>query len=350
MKINYLYCAFILLSLSLFAHSEPLNDFITNLEKKHSEAIKGFSTSITEQIQSLNPKYEKYGGELGNKYFQYYGKQIMTPALSEYFNSLKKDWGDKQNDENKLFVDMVNTLGHFRQKVAISTRSKDANLFGQKTNTLEETIADGNKDPTYQSWFEHLQLHFDIGANNFSRVSNLNDIFDNIADSIYKRGNKNIITSNEKTFLAVDNPTNVQIGSYHIEPDINGEVTPNIKIYNKNNIKFTFLHAVALYNNLSKLFFATLDPKLSQDQLLEAIGRFFFYWSQAAIYTKGQASVGEWIIQGIAQSWSYNLVFSPSWLGKENGSMAPNMHATSYLDEKEFMDQFLANASLQKRS
>lgn len=336
----------LLFSISTVAQSLPsLNTLIMELEKNHTEEISVFSNSIATQTFSTNPKYQNYGGELGNKYFQYYTKEVIAPALNDYFIALKKS-PKEISDEKNLFVDFIDVLGKFRQKIAIVTRSKDPASFGKRTNTLNEVISNDAQDPSWISWFKHLQQYFGIDTLNFSSSFRLPDILDNIDQFIRSNKSRQLTTKNERTFLDVSNANNIYTGAYNIEPNINSEITAAVKIYNKNNLQFTFFHAIALYNNLSRLFFDALDPNLRQDQLLERIGRFFYYWSQAAIFAQGQAAIGEWIIHSIAQSAGYKLIFSEAWRGKENGSMAPNMYASSYLDESEFMEQFLANAGL----
>jgi len=350
MRYTYMPFVLILQGFILFfsAHANgqtSLTTLITDLEKEHAQAISGFSNSLAQQLSSGNPKYQKYGGEIGNNYFQYYTKEIIVPALTKYFISLRNSPIDKSNYE-KEFMALVDTLGKYRQKIAVNTKSTNAMFFGEKTNTRIETVTPDMQDPSWQSWYKHLQEYFGLDTFDFAKGPTLNDVLNSIANFIRAKGNQNLMASTEKTSMTVRNTTNVQIGSYSIESTL-GQPMADINMFSKDSFQFSFLHAVALYGNLAELFFAPLDPKLRPDQLLQAIGRFLFYWSQAAIYRDGQAAAGEWIVQALARSASYNLIFSASWLGKENGSMAPNMHA-SVLEESTFMEQFITNASLQK--
>lgn len=345
MKPNRAYFLVILL-LSAPLCSQTLDTITMELENNYRGDISAFSNSIASQPVSSNPKYANYGGELGNKYFQFYTRKIIIPSLSKYFISLRTL--NEQNDKTKLFNELIDTLGKFRQKVAIATRSKDSISFGKRTNVLNDVISSDTHDPSWISWYKHLQRYFGLDTLNLSVNFKLSDVLANIEQFIRDKKNPALITKHETTSLNINNTNDLSTGAYNIEPNVKGEVTADINIFSKNNLQFTFFHAVALYDNLSKLFFEALDPNLGQDMLLEKIGRFFYYWTQAAIFAEGQASIGEWIMHALAESAGYKLAFSDLWKGRENGSMAPNMYASSYLEERGFLDQFMVNATLTK--
>lgn len=338
--------------------------YIEGNENIYSADLAGLQYAIDNPNPTGEQGYLLYGNKSGNDYFQFYIQHIVRPSLVRYMNALQK--APEENKSEETVSKLIKSLGHIRNKIAVRTKTHRGELFGMEPKSggrLCDQIWEWNSSrPLDQSWLvwrSYLEEKLGVNAIDFSK--------DPTMDSIIRDILPKIITDDHPDLSArMGHPHRLSNLSPYRSPALYIETSwednrPYVGHYSvggfgdksiseKSEIPISFWHAPSSHDSdsvIAMLFLDMLKEGLSKESLQRAIGEFLFYWSHATIYYRGQAGVGEWIIQSMAECHGYNLIFSESWRGKSNGTMAPDMQALRRLDPQEFLTAFMEHTTLE---
>lgn len=346
---------------------EPVNleKSIQDFEILYLEEVEKLSQEIKEmKSQGLKSEVGKIGrpivseiGIKGNQIFQIYTDKIIIPSLIKYFVYLKSLPEDQRTKER--FLEIIDILGNYRNKIAKLVMVKQAKTFGKRTMRLQEYI---HHDI---SWGAYLDKLFGIDEINFDKDETCKTLSEKLENAIKNSSFfENLTTNNQLKIqyypimapplldISPISPLNKKIGTYQIlcRIDYMHKFSGPEKIFipSIEDIYYHYFHAhfgQPVLNSMEFFYEAlTLD---SEEKILDSIAKFLFYYSQASVYERGQASIGEWIIHAIAKTQEYNLIFDDSWGGRSKNAMAPDMYALSYLDVDLFVQAFKENTKLQ---
>ena len=375
MRINKIYFFIIGLLISSGIVARDFQDVITSYTEKYEESL----SAMMAKLQTITPSQEPYAGQPGDEYFQFYRNNIIIPALAEFLREdfLKNKEAIERISDGLLYDNadleydrILKILAEYRAKIDRNTKSPDADRFGEKAEVLSELII--FNDNVLNPWSEFLSKKYSILDLDFSKSISCEDALKALKNNIE-------LKTENPLFIQIEKPVNV-FPSYTVEEDIHLRLShpdddPNKPKFDPNGIRrgtinigckkdvlngpedffIQFIHSFKLpmrspiYKAASKELVKVLQPNLTDDEIKKYIARFFFFFNHMSNFSRGQASISEFWIHAIARSHGYELVFtSPDWQGLKNGSMAPDMHALSYLYEDEFVDEFMKNTKLNK--
>jgi len=311
-----------------------LREIIQHREEKpeNAEMLKKLKAEI-----ALKRKYsEPYGGEPGKAYFKYFNEMILAPALGEYLIKLQQQKIGNE-EQVKLFENLINELGKIRQDMANVTGGEDMALLNNFGLRVRETYIRYESIKDFPAWntYLHNKLEKLAGKKDGEKIG----CYELIDKLVKINGGENFRVEKISDTVAYMGPQegNTSLGYLQINCHRTSDAT-QLQL-------FLAPASNALFKEVAKKFFAVLNAgKVKPEILLEKMASFFLSYSHVAIFMRGQASIGEALLRGLAYAQGYSLSYSKEWTGPSYPSA--DMHALSTFNESQFIKDFMQNVKL----
>jgi hypothetical protein len=326
----------------IFASSLLGNGFITRVEEQKVKFADEFSQlqQMIASRKSTESESMTYGGSAGNDLFEFYRDKLIIPALSSYLKTYKKDENDEAAIKN--FESLIDGLGNYRQEIAYLTPTINKEKFGQRAaenNYIEDPV----NNQSFPAWRNLIE--------NWIR-SILNNQIPHQCHDLLKAIEQADTPGYEKTYLEFNN--NLFISPVKSRQNTYGTWQLSCSLRKSDSaledLNISFQHLASgedSIRNLTPYFLRTLSADNSDPEVLqENLARLLLKMSHQSIFLRGQAAVTEWLLEGIASSHGYKLVFSQEWKSPQFPN--PDQHALSYFDEDKFIQKFKDNTLLSR--
>ncbi len=232
--------------------------------------------TVFDRIHSLthpeDTKYADYGKMVGNKIYQTYYENHVTPVIEDIFSRAKLALRTGELLDEDFAESLLNTLGKMRNHVAKLSRANKSKHFGKIRKAgkkMRDEICED--DPSWFPWYELIKGKVEakiIVENSVSKI-----IFLPYEDWDYM----------EKNTYYIFNQTNKTLSCYHSVnsiKDIKNIILPHIVFLLSDGIK---------------------DKK----EVFVHLAKILWHMANSSTYRLGQAGITQWLLKGLAKQNGY---------------------------------------------